>query len=141
MRPWYRRVGGPLIQYNRCPESVHAQSLQSCPTLCNSMDCSPPGSSVRGILQTGILEWVAISFSRDLSDSEIRQHLLPWQADSLPLSHEKASKSHTSKNHIHRAHRCIITEPARFRVWNIIITRAKCLLCVRHCSKDFTSIN
>ena len=34
------------------------KSLQSCPTLCNPMDCSPPGSSVHGILQARILEWV-----------------------------------------------------------------------------------
>ena len=38
---------------------------QSCPTLCDLMDCSPPGSSVHGILQARILEWVAISSSRD----------------------------------------------------------------------------
>ena len=38
--------------------------VQSCLTLCNPMDCSPPGSSVYGILQAGILEKVAISFSR-----------------------------------------------------------------------------
>ena len=38
--------------------------LQSCPTLCDPVDCSPPGSSVHGILQARILEWVAISFSR-----------------------------------------------------------------------------
>ena len=37
------------------------------PTLCNPMDCSPPGSSVHGILQARILEWVAISFSRGSS--------------------------------------------------------------------------
>ena len=36
---------------------------QSCPTLCNSMDCSLPGSSLHGILQARVLEWVAISFS------------------------------------------------------------------------------
>ena len=35
-----------------------------CLTLCDSIDCSPPGSSVYGILQAGILEWIAISFSR-----------------------------------------------------------------------------
>ena len=40
---------------------------QSCPTLCNPMDRSPPGSSVRGILQAGILEWVAIPSSRGSS--------------------------------------------------------------------------
>ena len=37
---------------------------KSCPTLCNLMDCSPPGSSVYGILQASILEWVSIPFSR-----------------------------------------------------------------------------
>ena len=49
---------------------VRAKSLQSCPTLCDPMDCSPAGSSVHGILQVRILEWVAI-FSEDLSDPGI----------------------------------------------------------------------
>ena len=40
-----------------------AKSLQSCPTLCNPIDGSPPGSSVPGILQARTLEWAAISFS------------------------------------------------------------------------------
>ena len=40
-----------------------AKSLQSCPTLCDSIDGSPPGSPVPGILQARTLEWVAISFS------------------------------------------------------------------------------
>ena len=40
-----------------------AKSLQLCPTLCNPIDGSPPGSSVPGILQARTLEWVAISFS------------------------------------------------------------------------------
>ena len=40
-----------------------AKSLQSCPTLCNPIDGSPPGSSIPGILQARTLEWVAISFS------------------------------------------------------------------------------
>ena len=47
-------------------KSVHAQT---CPTLCDPMDCSPPGSSVHGILQARILEWVAISSFRGSSDS------------------------------------------------------------------------
>ena len=42
---------------------MHAKSLQSCPTLCNPIDCSPLGFSVHGILQARILEWVVISFS------------------------------------------------------------------------------
>ena len=37
---------------------------QSCPTLCDHMDCSLPGSSVHGILQAIILEWAAVSFSK-----------------------------------------------------------------------------
>ena len=40
-----------------------SEVAQSCPTLCNPMDCSPPGSSVHGIFQARVLEWVAISFS------------------------------------------------------------------------------
>ena len=40
-----------------------AKSLQSCPTLCNPKDGSPPGSPIPGILQARILEWVAIAFS------------------------------------------------------------------------------
>ena len=40
-----------------------AKSLQSCPTLCEPIDNSPPGSPVPGILQARTLEWVAISFS------------------------------------------------------------------------------
>ena len=41
-----------------------AKSLQSCPTLCDSIDGSPPGSAVPGILQARTLEWVDISFSK-----------------------------------------------------------------------------
>jgi len=49
-----------------CPAAAAAaaaKSLQSCPTLCDPTDDSPPGSSVPGILQARTLEWVAISFS------------------------------------------------------------------------------
>ena len=45
---------------------------QSCPVLCNPMDCSPPGSSVHGILQARILEWVAIPSSRRSSQPRDR---------------------------------------------------------------------
>ena len=44
-----------------------SEVAQSCPTLCDPLDCSPPGSSVHGILQARILEWAAISFSRGSS--------------------------------------------------------------------------
>ena len=48
---------------NAKPAAAAAKSLQSCPTLCDPIDGSPPGSPVPGILQARTLEWVAIAFS------------------------------------------------------------------------------
>ena len=56
---------------------------QSCPTLCDPMDCSLPGSSVHGIFQATVLEWVAIYFSRDLPDPGIEPGSPALQADAL----------------------------------------------------------
>ena len=66
--------------------AVAAKSLQSCPTLSDSMDCSLPGSSVSGISQA---YWGGLPFSapRDLPDPGINASLLHWQAGSLLLSH------------------------------------------------------
>ena len=50
--------------------------VQLCPTLCDPMGCSPPGSTVQGILRARILEWVAISFSRGS----------PWPREWTPVS-------------------------------------------------------
>ena len=61
-----------------------SEVAQSCPALCNPVDCSPPGSSIHGIFQARVLEWVAISFSggfswpRDWTGSPV------LQADTLP---------------------------------------------------------
>ena len=54
-----------------------------CPTLFNPKDCSPPGSTVHGILQARTLQWVAISFSRDLPNPGIKSGSLALKADSL----------------------------------------------------------
>ena len=62
---------------------MHFKLLQSCPTLCDSMDQGPLGSSVHGIIQAGILEWVAISFSRDIPNPEIESGSHALQVDSL----------------------------------------------------------
>ena len=56
---------------------MRAESLQLCPTLCNPLDCSPPGSSVHGILQAKILEWVAFPLFRGSS----------WLRDPAHISH------------------------------------------------------
>ena len=58
-------VGGENVEQQECPSLLCMYvCAQLCPTLCHPIDCSPEGSSVHGILQTRILEWVAISFSR-----------------------------------------------------------------------------
>ena len=54
---------GTPIQLHIFEYSTLTKSLQSCPTLCNPIDGSPPGSPVPGILQARTLEWVAISLS------------------------------------------------------------------------------
>ena len=79
-----------LIEWERlrgdCPEvSYESEVAQSCPTLCDPMDCSLLGSSVCGILQARILEWAAISFSRRASQPRDQT----WvsciaEADALP---------------------------------------------------------
>ena len=71
------------------PVCVHAKQLHLCPTLCSLMDCMPPGSSVHGILQVKILEWVAMSFFRGSSQPRGLNLgllcLLHWPAGSWPL--------------------------------------------------------
>ena len=69
------------------PNLAAAKSLQSCPTLCDPIDGSPPGSAVPGILQARTLEWVAISFSnawkwkvKVKSLSRVRLLVTPWTA-------------------------------------------------------------
>ena len=57
---------------------------QVCLTLCNTMDCSPPGSSVHGILQAKTLEWVAMPSPRRSSHPGIKPRSLALQAGSLP---------------------------------------------------------
>ena len=57
-----------LSPVSSSPTAAAAKLHQSCPTLCDPTDGSPPGSSVPGILQARILEWVAISFSTSSPD-------------------------------------------------------------------------
>ena len=59
------------------PAAAAAKSLQSCPTLCDPIDGSPPGSPIPGILQARTLEWVAISFSNLDSILKSRDITLP----------------------------------------------------------------
>ena len=87
MASWVLILASPLSVFESiCP--VCAKSLQSRLTLCDPLDCSPPGSSVHGIIQVRILEWVAMPSSRKSSLTQgSNLHvlcLLHWQASPLP---------------------------------------------------------
>ena len=72
---------------------------QSCPTLCDPMDCSSPGSSVHGILQARILEWVAIPSPGDLLNPGIEPRSLTLPADSLSSKPAKSPLTYSSYYH------------------------------------------
>ena len=72
--------GSPSLGYNfhqlsQLPLKVKVLAAQLCLTLCNSMDCSLPGSSVHGIFQARILEWVAMPSSKGSSHPRGRTHI------------------------------------------------------------------
>ena len=71
-----------MVDITKGSESEN-EVAQSCPTLCDPMDCSPPGSSVHGILQTRILEWVAFSSPGDLPNPGIEPRSPALQTDAL----------------------------------------------------------
>ena len=70
--------------------TLYAKSLQSCLILCDSMDCSPPGSSVHGIHWARILEWVAIPFCRDSSQAGIEPGSLHFRWILYHLSRQES---------------------------------------------------
>ena len=81
---YYIHVCYTLIIYSTAAAAA-AKSLQSCPTLCDRMDCSLPGSSVHGIFQARVLEWVAIVF---LIYSTIYMYIygkIPWRRERLSI--------------------------------------------------------
>ena len=99
---------------------MHAKLFQSCLTPCDPMDCSPPRCSVHGILQARILEWDAITFSRESSqprDQTCVSYLWYQQAGSLPLA---------------LPHNSFITTPLAYSVAGLITssfsTQCICLL-------------
>ena len=73
------------VAYFLVSAAADAKSLQLCPTLCNPIDGSPPGSSVPGILQSRILEWVAISFSNACTHAK-SLHSCPILCDPMDSS-------------------------------------------------------
>ena len=76
-----------LLKYkiSGTPPSLSGSIFQSCLTLCDPVNCGPPGSSAHGISQARTLEWVAISYSRGSSNPGIEPVSLHWKVDFLPL--------------------------------------------------------
>ena len=93
-------IPGFTVHHQLSAPAAAAKSLQSCPTLCDSIDGSPPGSPIPGILQSRTLEWVAISFSnawkwkvKVKSLSCVHHLATPWTAAyQAPLSIEFSSR-------------------------------------------------
>ena len=85
-----------LLPYTEYIQYTKSTVTQSCPTLCDPMDCRPPGSSVQGIFQARILEWVAISYFRGIFPTQgSKPHLQGHrhlQADSLPAEPQNILK-------------------------------------------------
>ena len=80
-------IGRRILYHWTTPAAAAAKSLQSCPTLCDPIDGSPPGSPIPGILQARTMEWVAISFSKAWkwkvkvkSHSRVLLLATPWTA-------------------------------------------------------------
>ena len=84
---WLGRVWLLPLILSRLHACMDAWSLQSCPTLCDPMDCTPPGSSVHAIFQARVLEWVTIPFSRYLPYPRIdlRSNGLQVDSDLIPV--------------------------------------------------------
>ena len=90
----HRQAWEPLM-HSMC---MHAKSLQLCLTLCDPIDCGPPGSSVHGIPQTRILEWFAMPFPR--ASSGPRDQSCPSCGSRIagglvPLSHQRVQTPST----------------------------------------------
>ena len=73
-----------MLNYSLFSTYGYSEVAQSCLTLCDPMDCSLPGSSVHGIFQARVLEWVAISFFGYLSNPGVKPRSPALQADALP---------------------------------------------------------
>ena len=94
-------MGVDWIQLRACSCLL---SLQSCPALCDPMDCTPPGSSVRGILQVTVLDWAAVGSSRAPSPHRDHIHVSHVScAGGLVLYHLHLLGAHSCTN----VHNCI----------------------------------
>ena len=87
---------------------------QSCPTLCDSMDCSPPGPSIHGIFQARALEWGAIAFSKDRE---------AWRA--VPQGHKESDTAQWLSNRGAEVHASLL-----LFMWSVITRCPRASPCI-----------
>ena len=126
---------------------MHAKMLQSCLTLCKLVDCSPPGSSVPGILQARILEWIAMPLSMDLPNQGIKLASLmypalagglfttstTWKAqESVQFSSSLVSDSVTQRTAVHQASLSVTNSWSLLRLMSIesVMSSNHLILCL-----------
>ena len=126
-----------------------AKSLQSCPTLWDPIDSSPPGSPVPGMLQARTLEWVAISFSnawkwKVKSESEVTQSCLtlvtPWTAAyQAPLSMEFSRQEYWSGVPLPSPWLWWGLHNSKYtrNHWTVCLVWVNCVACELHLNKIF----
>ena len=89
-----------------------AKLIQSCPTLCAPMDCSPPGFSVHGILQARTLEWVAISFSNACISREAKDSALLSNRDAGLLEPPERTHGRPASSSVWREDTGLLSRPS-----------------------------
>ena len=113
---------------------MHAKQLQSCPTLCDPMDCSPPLSSVHEILQARILEWIAMPYSREIFLTQglnlCLLGLLHWWVGSLPLTPPgKPIECLLYTNHSAKSVKCMISFSLHTSYYCCFVAKSCLILC------------
>ena len=114
--------------YGRLTVYMCAKPLQLCPALCDPMDYSRPGSSVHGIHQARILEWVAVPSSRGSSQPRDRtciSCLLHWQMGSSPLAPPGKPCGRLSGNHVKTFQYSCLVNPMDRGAWRVTVHRVK----------------
>ena len=89
----WKSVSTFIQHWSMCMHACMLSQLQSCPSLCDPMDCSLPGFSVRGILQARVLEWVAMPSFRESSRLKDQSHILAGGFFTTQIRSDQISRS------------------------------------------------
>ena len=106
--------------------SCYAKSLQSCPTLCEPIDGSPPGSPIPGILQERTLEWGAISFSGESTIYYIKLKIYLYDNSNIFFHLETTSLTQYTHNIFK------YQNPINVTVLHECVFKTKCFYCIKY---------